>query len=237
MTKSDMKSTIILTCEHASYDVPKVFKYLFASDPDVLKTHRGYDIGAHEVANYLANQLKCKLIVGTYSRLLVELNRSAHHQKLFSSFSSKLTQEKKNHLIETIYEPYRQQVVSDIHDLIKNNHRVYHLSIHSFTPILNSQVRNADIAFLYSTKRHLERDYAHALKRELTKIDNKLKVRMNYPYKGDSDGFTKALRLQFPQDQYLGVEIEMNQKYFISDKTTFDFKSYIAQALISYHSL
>lgn len=36
---------------------------------------------------------------------------------------------------------------------------------------------------------------------------------INVPYNGADDGFTTYLREQFPADKYLGIEIEVNQKY------------------------
>jgi hypothetical protein len=40
-----------------------------------------------------------------------------------------------------------------------------------------------------------------------------MKVRFNYPYKGTSDGLTTTLRKKFGP-QYVGIEIEINQKFF-----------------------
>jgi len=37
-------------------------------------------------------------------------------------------------------------------------------------------------------------------------------VRRNFPYKGCNDGFTSTLRKKFPNDAYLGIELEINQK-------------------------
>jgi hypothetical protein len=37
-------------------------------------------------------------------------------------------------------------------------------------------------------------------------------VRFNYPYLGKADGFTTFMRKQFPKN-YIGIEIEVNQKF------------------------
>ena len=44
-------------------------------------------------------------------------------------------------------------------------------------------------------------------------MDKNLVVRFNYPYKGISDGFTKYLRTRFTGKQYIGIELEVNQKF------------------------
>ena len=40
-----------------------------------------------------------------------------------------------------------------------------------------------------------------------------LVIKFNEPYKGTDDGFTTYLRTKFSDDEYLGIEIEVNQKY------------------------
>jgi hypothetical protein len=40
-------------------------------------------------------------------------------------------------------------------------------------------------------------------------------VRFNYPYRGVNDGFTTANRRVFAPQEYLGVEIEVNQKLLL----------------------
>jgi hypothetical protein len=37
-------------------------------------------------------------------------------------------------------------------------------------------------------------------------------VRRNFPYFGDTDGFTTHLRGVLPASEYLGIEIECNQR-------------------------
>jgi hypothetical protein len=39
-----------------------------------------------------------------------------------------------------------------------------------------------------------------------------MRVRRNYPYLGKTDGLTTYLRRQFPAEQYLGIELEVNQR-------------------------
>lgn len=39
-----------------------------------------------------------------------------------------------------------------------------------------------------------------------------MNVRFNYPYLGKADGFTTHLRKKF-KDNYIGIELEVNQKF------------------------
>ena len=91
---------------------------------------------------------------------------------------------------------------------------IVHLGIHSFTPVLNGKPRNTDIGILYDPARPLERKYAQVIKDEIKRLHPHMKVRFNYPYKGTSDGLTTSLRKKFGP-HYVGIEIEINQKFFI----------------------
>jgi hypothetical protein len=42
-----------------------------------------------------------------------------------------------------------------------------------------------------------------------------LRVRRNYPYAGKGDGLTRHLRRRFPPREYVGIELEVNQRIVI----------------------
>ena len=41
--------------------------------------------------------------------------------------------------------------------------------------------------------------------------DPSLRIRRNYPYLGKADGFVTHLRRRFKSEDYIGIELEMNQ--------------------------
>lgn len=202
---------LILTCEHGGNEIPDPYKFVFNKASAQLQTHRAYDLGALDVFEYLKDLAQFSISSKT-SRLLIELNRSLHHNNLFSEFTKSLKSEHQKEIIETHYLPYRNRVESEISKLIANDEFVLHLSIHSFTPILNSVERQCDIGLLYDSERHLEKEFSKALKLQLKIENSDLNVRYNYPYLGKADGFTSYLRKQFPK-HYIGIEIEINQKF------------------------
>lgn len=207
---------LILTCEHAGNEVPQCYKYLFSEAGEVLETHRGYDPGALD----LFVQLKELAFFSSFqkvSRLLVENNRSLHHPQLFSEFTEKLTSEEKNEILENYYFPHRDLVEQKIAKVIAGGEEVIHVSVHTFTPQLNGEVRRADIGFLYDPSRKREKTTCINWRKKLQKQDLLLKLRFNFPYLGKSDGFTSHLRTKFPQN-YMGIELEVNQK-FVSQNT------------------
>lgn len=221
MSSSDEKPQIILTCEHAGNDVPQTFKHLFDDEPNVLNTHEGYDIGALELARYLSDQLKTDVYYTTITRLLVEANRSVNSKDLFSRFSTLLTKDEKEQVLDTHYYPYRKKVEDAIVSALQTT-RVIHLSIHTFTPVLNGERRKADIGVLYDPDRSFEKLTAQRLISELNELTASLSVLPNSPYKGTDDGFTTYLRTTTDPKRYAGIEIEVNQKFFTDHEELLD---------------
>lgn len=209
-----IKTWCILTCEHATNLVPPEFRALFQKNRPVLETHRGFDPGAKEMAVVFEQVLKLKAHYGEVSRLLVELNRSLNHPQLFSEFSLRLDDQQRDHIIDRYYQPYRKAIHSKIAAHVKRQQRVIHLSLHTFTPELNGEVRQADIGLLYDPQRAMERTFCRHWQRRIQNAAPQWRVRRNYPYQGKADGFTTALRRTFPAHAYLGLELEVNQKWF-----------------------
>lgn len=201
--------TILLSCEHGGNEIPAAYLPYFKDQDHLLASHRGWDIGALDVAKAISSALQVKLHAATLSRLLIELNRSLHHPSLFSSLTKGLPKQEKERIIASNYLPYRTEVLRDIEEQLAKGSEVIHISVHSFTPVLNGEVRNADIGLLYDPSRSGEKKFCKEWKQELLKYSG-FKIRFNYPYKGTADGFTTYLRKKFPE-QYIGLELELNQ--------------------------
>ena len=213
---------LMLTCEHASNRLPAAFKKFVPVD--VQETHRAYDIGALKVFRKLVKFAKPEFSCeGKFSRLFVDLNRTITNKSAFSDY---LRDNENAKAAATAYwKEYRENVEKFVAKNIgaskkgaKNNGKegadIVHLGIHSFTPALNGKVRNADIGILYDPKRPQERAYANVIRGEIKRLYPHMKVRFNYPYKGSSDGLTTSLRKKYGP-RYMGIEIEINQKFFI----------------------
>lgn len=210
---------LVITCEHASNAVPR-----FLHIPkEVLESHRGYDIGAYGVYRRLVRRLHPDFyIAGKFSRLVIDLNRSENHPDILSEYSRELKEFTRDRIFK-IWKRHHDAVESFIAKAVANAEAqgegldapcVIHLGIHSFTPVLNNVVRNADIGILYDPARAWETQVATSIIKEIQARAPGLKIRRNYPYLGKSDGLTTSLRKKFGS-AYVGIEIEINQKLFL----------------------
>jgi predicted N-formylglutamate amidohydrolase len=200
-----------LTCEHAANTIPAAYSAHFARERSVLQTHRAYDLGALPVARHLARTLRAPLYIGTVSRLLVDLNRSLHHRHVHSEFVTGLDASELAAVVARYYKPHRNRVGDHVASRIGKGLCIVHVAVHSFTPALRGEVRNADVGLLYDPERWRERDLCRSWKSILAD-ETDLRVRFNYPYRGGSDGLMRALRARFSPRSYVGIELEMNQR-------------------------
>lgn len=208
MSKTDH---FLITCEHGGNRIPSSYRHLFADSEALLQTHRGYDAGALAMASDLAGALAAPLFIATTSRLLIDLNRSIGHPRLYSEATRAAPVRVRREILERYYLPYRNKVEANVAEAVVHGSRVIHIASHSFTPELGGVVRNADIGLLYDPARLGETELSLRWQAQLKVFTPNLRVRRNYPYAGKSDGFTAYLRRRFPAEVYIGIELEINQ--------------------------
>lgn len=211
--KSNGSFAIIVTCEHGGNEIPSEFRTLFKGHAELLQTHRGFDPGSLEMAKTFSRELHSPLHFTTVSRLLIEQNRSLGHPNLFSVVTRELDRSTKKRLIENYHAPYRARVIELIEQAMLQHKVVLHLSVHSFTPVLDGEIRQADVGILYSPKRGLEKRLADQWIEVLRQHRPDLVVRRNYPYRGTADGLTTWLRKKYAASNYAGIELEINQRF------------------------
>jgi predicted N-formylglutamate amidohydrolase len=205
---------LLLTCEHAVNTVPTRWAAAFASPraQAALASHRGWDPGAAELAACFADKIPAPCLMGEQSRLLVELNRSPGHPQFWSEFSCGLPSAEKQDIVRQFYDPFRKKTRDWITSRLAGSPApVFHLSVHSFTPVWEGVEREADIGILYDPSRPLAVHWAAAWESALHSLAPHWRIRRNYPYLGTDDGHTTALRTVFGPQAYVGIELEVNQ--------------------------
>jgi predicted N-formylglutamate amidohydrolase len=208
--------TFLVTCEHGGNRIPAPYRPLFRRQRALLESHRGYDAGALVMARALAGSVGAPLVVSTVSRLLVDLNRSIGHPRLYSAATRRVPAAVRGRIIGQHYVPYRTRVERLVADAVARRRRVVHVSSHSFTPVLDGDVRRADVGLLYDPRREGEVELCARWKQALAALSPALRVRRNYPYAGKGDGLTAHLRHRFPASAYVGIELEVNQRIVLA---------------------
>ena len=196
--------SLVVTCEHGGCRVPPRYRGLFRGRGVFLASHRGWDPGALELARAFRAPLR---FFATTSRLVVDLNRSLGHRRLFSEMTRRLPRGERERILARHYRPYRDAAAR----AIARAAPAVHLSVHTFTPVLGGERRRMDVGILYDPARRAERAFC---RRWVVALRGEgFAVRCNAPYRGVSDGFTSWLRRRLPERSYLGVELEVNQKH------------------------
>jgi predicted N-formylglutamate amidohydrolase len=202
---------LLLTCEHGGNRIPDGYAPLFRGAAKLLASHRGWDPGALPLARLLARRLRTPLHAVTWSRLFVEANRAPTNPRIWSRFTADLSPAERQQILDQWWRPHRQAVERAAAAAVARGRRVVHVAVHSFTPVLDGEVRNADVGLLYDSRRKREAALCRRWAAILRQLQPGLRVRSNYPYRGDSDGLPTWLRKRHPEARYLGIELEINQ--------------------------
>jgi len=202
---------LLLSCEHGGRRIPREYAPLFQSASRDLASHRGWDPGALDVARTLARHFHLPLHAVTFSRLLVEPNRAPSSRRIWSEYTAGLPAGERERILARYWWPHRRSVEAAVRAQVAPGRRVIHVAVHSFTPVLGGEVRNADVGLLYDSRRSGEKALCTRWQEILEALDPTLRVRRNYPYRGAADGLPTWLRQRFPGRAYAGVECELNQ--------------------------
>ncbi len=236
-TKSIFFMNLVITCEHGGNHIPKIFEPYLRIPSEILNSHLGYDLGALDFSKLLYQYLKPNFnlfyLTNEQTRLLIDYNRSLNHPHLFSKYSKSLPPEHKKILLDN-YHDFRTKVMNYVKKSIDSHHQVIHLSIHSFTPIWKGKERKTEIGILFDPKKNEELQLALIFRKNIPFL-----CHFNLPYRGISDGHTQSLRNLFSK-KYLGIEIEINQKFIRKSYFPKEFKENLIESILKslkiYHS-
>jgi len=227
----DRRSTVLLTCEHASAALPRGLR-AGGRDREILRTHRGYDIGAWEIAGTLARWLGATAIGGRYSRLVADLNRAPGDPSLVLEavdgrpvgFNARLGRSDIGTRVRRFHAPYHAEIDRQVARRLWGGLSPLLLSVHSFTPVLHGRPRNFDLGVLYGDHRDLARGLAARLSRA------GFAVALNRPYSGRRGLIYAAAR--HGANYFIPyLELEVNQRLLRTPATARRIASRIAPAI------
>jgi predicted N-formylglutamate amidohydrolase len=149
----DPASKVLFLCDHASAALPEGYGSL-GLDPSELETHIAYDIGASWVARRLAGAFGAALILGRWSRLLVDLNRGPCDPSMMANESDGRTipanrgagVDEVERRIREFHQPYHEAIEREL-DRLGPKSAIF--SIHSFTPSLNGVTRPWEVGVIW----------------------------------------------------------------------------------------
>lgn len=219
MAAKHRRFAVVITCEHGGNYVPHEYARLFAPHRALLDSHRGWDPGSIDMGRAFAKGFDVPLVASTTTRLLVELNRSPDHRSLFSEITRDLPETEKEEILQRWYEPHRRRVVEEIRRGLPRADTVLHLAMHTFTPVLDGEIRTTDVGLLFDPSRAIEKHWCVGWQQALRRLRPDLAIHRNRPYRGVSDGLGTALRRQLPAAKYAAMELEVNQRFAIGPQS------------------
>jgi predicted N-formylglutamate amidohydrolase len=177
---------LLLLCDHASNALPPGGLGL---DPALLSTHIAHDIGAAAVTRTLAAAYGAPAILGTWSRLLIDLNRGADDPTLVMKLSdgSAIPGNRDADAAEVArrivayHAPYHAAITRELDRIGKS---AVIVSLHSFTPSWKSVPRKWDVGVLYDDDARLAAPLLHRLAQAGFTVGD------NEPYTGALEGDT-----------------------------------------------
>jgi len=178
---------LLIIADHASNYIPKRYDNLGLAKKDIF-THKAFDPGVKDLAINLSNKFNSHLVLGEYSRLLIDCNRDVNDPTLISVISDrtlilgnkKITNQERIYRINKMYRPYHDKINKKI--LEKKINVI--ISLHSFNPIFKGRKRFLKYGILSNEDRRLSNLIINELKKKKNFVGD------NEPYRGSLIGDT-----------------------------------------------
>ncbi len=183
---------LLFLCDHAGNALPPAYGALGLA-PELFGTPIAYDIGAAEVTRALAASFGAPAVLGTFSRLLIDLNRGPDDPTLVMKLSDGSIIPGNRHVdaaelaqrIASFHAPYHQAIAGQIARLgLLSPKGPPLISLHSFTPSWKGAPRPWEVGVLWDQDRRL----AGPLMTRLAEAG--FAVGDNEPYSGALEGDT-----------------------------------------------
>lgn len=203
---------IMFVCDHAGRAIPAALGRL-GLEETALARHIAWDIGIADLSRLLADRLDAWLALQTYSRLVIDCNRSPEVESSIVTLSEvtpipgnrDLSAEDRARRIAEIFRPYHEAIAAELDRRRREDRPTVLIVMHSFTPVYKGVWRPWHVGVLYNR----DPRYGRILL-DLLRAEGDLIVGDNEPYSiSDESDYTVPVhgeRRGIPH-----VEIEIRQ--------------------------
>ncbi|MCG8508391.1 MAG: N-formylglutamate amidohydrolase, partial [Rhodospirillales bacterium] len=185
-------SPFLLMCCHAGQAIPRELGDL-GLDGEARARHIGWDIGARDITLGLSEALDAPAVLGTYSRLVVDLNRLPGTADSIPETSDAtaipgnrgLEETARARRIRSVFWPFHN-AMSDTYDTRLKRGAAILVDVHTFTPRMNGgNLRPWEAGILWNRDPRLAMPMLRFLREEAG-----FNVGDNQPYSGREYGFS-----------------------------------------------
>ena len=206
------RSSFLLIGDHAGNAVPRTLGSLGVSAAE-LDRHIGWDIGIGELGALLAARIDATFIRQTYSRLVIDCNRSAAQPDAIAEISDGtpvpgnigLSDADRAARFAEIHEPYQAAIGAELARRDAAGIETILVALHSFTPSMRGHDRPWHIGILHDGG---DTRFAQAMLATL-RAEPELVVGDNEPYRMDQIDYTIP-RHAYPARPYAEIEIRQD---------------------------
>jgi len=230
--RPDGRSIFVIVVDHAGAYIPRRLNNL-GVNPDELKRHIAWDIGALAVARRVSAALDAPLIAQNYSRLVIDCNRDPKVGSSICTVSEHtaipgnvdLSAEQALLRRNEIFEPYHSRVRALLDEREKAGQPTILVAQHSMTDVYKGNARSMHAAVLYNR----DRRFAHLVLEQLRREPG-LVIGDNEPY-FVSDETDYTIPVHGEGRKLPHVEIEIRQDLIAGEAGQSEWAGRIAHAL------
>lgn len=206
------KAPLLLVCDHASNRIPSALGRL-GLQPEALRLHIAYDIGAADLTRRLAARLDAPAVFAGYSRLVIDCNRQPGDPQSILSASDgivipgnrNLSEDEQEARADAFFWPYHHAIEHLFARLRRRGPEPLLFSVHTFTPTLGGEDRFWDAGILWNRDPRM----AVPLIAMLRQVEG-LAIGDNEPYAGTDLAYTLNLHAGTAGLAHAAVEVRQD---------------------------
>jgi len=210
--RADGPSDLFFTADHAGQIIPRRLGRLGVPETELTR-HIAWDIGIRGVTERLSAAFDATAVVQTYSRLVIDCNRSpdvpgsippiSEHTPIPGNVD--LSDADRAARVGEIFKPYHDRIAALLDARAAAGRRTVYIAMHSFTPVFKGESRAMEIGVLYNRDVRLA-----GILLDLLRAEGDLTVGDNAPY-AVSDTSDYGVPVHAERRGLAHVEIEIRQ--------------------------